>query len=232
MSKDGRTWLSHTGLENLERCPRCFWLQYKKKIYQPEGIVSRLPNRFDTVLKSYFNIYRETGEMPPMVEGKIEGVLQNPFQEKYFADVGQQYGFWGKLDECVVTPKDTLVPVDFKTASSDPRQKEILDAYRSQIDDYVFLLEKNGKKTAGYGYLIYVYPDEGKALHKGFPMIVHVVKLEGDPNKTEKRLKKAMEILDEGVPKPASECPFCTWYETVTSHIHTPKHGQPSLFDA
>lgn len=51
MSKDGRIWLSHTGLETLERCPRCFWLQYKKGIRQPEGIVSRLANRFDTVLK-------------------------------------------------------------------------------------------------------------------------------------------------------------------------------------
>lgn len=36
---------------SLFECLRCFWLQYKKGIRQPEGIVSRLANRFDTVLK-------------------------------------------------------------------------------------------------------------------------------------------------------------------------------------
>ena len=82
MSKDGRIWLSHTGLENLERCPRCFWLQYKKGIHHPEGIVSRLANRFDVVLKNYFDIYRKIGEIPPLVQNKLEGKLQNPFEEK------------------------------------------------------------------------------------------------------------------------------------------------------
>ncbi|PIR80430.1 MAG: hypothetical protein COU25_00270, partial [Candidatus Levybacteria bacterium CG10_big_fil_rev_8_21_14_0_10_35_13] len=84
MSKDGRTWLSHTSLEVLERCPRCFWLQIKKGIRQPEGIVSRLANRFDAVLKNYFDKYRTQNTLPPMVEGKLPGKLQNPFVEKYF----------------------------------------------------------------------------------------------------------------------------------------------------
>ena len=84
MSKDGRIWPSHTGLESMTRCPRCFWLRYKKQIYQPEGITSRLPNRFDQVVKSYFNKYRRTGALPELVAGKLEGRLQNPFVETYF----------------------------------------------------------------------------------------------------------------------------------------------------
>src|SRR3989304_8296225 len=122
MAKDGKIWLSHTGLENLGRCPRFFWLSYRRGIRQPEGIVSRLANRFDTVLKNYFNMYRP--QLPPMVEGKLEGRLQDPFQEKYFVPIDVRYGFWGKLDECLITEKNQLVPVDFKTASSDPREKE------------------------------------------------------------------------------------------------------------
>src|SRR3989344_5849199 len=136
MSKDGRIWLSHTGLESLNRCPRCFWLQYKKKIYQPEGIQSRLANRFDAVLKSYCNIYRPTGDLPPLFEDHIKGKLKNPLENAYFSKINDRYGFYGKLDECVVNENGELVPVDFKTSSSDPREKEILPAYQNQIEDY------------------------------------------------------------------------------------------------
>ena len=215
MSKDGRIWLSHTGIEGLERCPRCFWLQYIKGIKQPEGIVSRLANRFDGVLKNYFNSFRETGELPPMVEGKLVGKLQNPFKEAYFVTINDKFGFVGKLDECLVNEKGELIPVDFKTASSDPRERELLQAYANQIDDYIFVLERNNLKVTGYGYLVFVYPDHSKELHKGFPMIIHTVKVTGDPKKTEERIKKAIKVLEDKMPKPAEDCNFCKYRKDV-----------------
>lgn len=215
MSKDGRVWLSHTGLETLSRCQRCFWLQYKKGVRQPEGIVSRLANRFDIILKAYFDIYRSTGTIPPLVEGKIEGKLESPFQEKYWARVNDAYGFFGKLDECLINNDGEYVPVDFKTASSDPREKEILSAYKSQVDDYIYLMKENNKKVANYGYLIFVFPDHGIELHSVFPMIIHVVKVNGDPENTKKRIAEAMEILENPIPMPKPECSFCTYRTTV-----------------
>lgn len=223
MSKDGRTWLSHTGIETLERCPRCFWLQYNRGIRQPEGIVSRLANRFDTVLKNYFAIYRPIGEIPPMVKGKLDGKLQNPFQEAYFVQINEKYGFYGKLDECLVTKDGEFVPIDFKTASSDPRDKEILAAYQSQIDDYIFILKENRKRVAGFGYLIYFFPDQGKELHNGFPMIIHLEKLQGDPEKTKKRIENAIKVLENPIPKPHEECPFCLWYDKVKDELISSK---------
>jgi len=211
MSKDGRIWLSHTSLELLERCPRCFWLQVRKGIRQPEGIVSRLANRFDGVIKSYFDKYRVKGELPPMVKDKLEGKLQNPFVETYFVRINEQFGFFGKLDECLVDADGRLTPVDFKTSSSDPRDKEILSAYQSQIDDYVFLQSKSNKKTTGNGYLIYFYPDFGEELHDGFPMIVHFQKLTGDPAKTQKRIENAMSMLAKDAPLSNPECVFCKY---------------------
>lgn len=219
MSRDGRIWLSHTGLETLERCPRCFWLQYKRGIYQPEGIVSRLANRFDGVLKNYFNSFRATGELPPMVAGKIEGNLQNPFQEIYFARINPHYGFKGKLDECLINPQGQLIPVDFKTTSRDPREKEVLAAYQAQIDAYIYLLEENKLATAGFGYLIFVYPAESKKLHHGFPMIVHVVKVAGKPERTARRISQAIKVLEAPMPTASSNCDFCNWYTKVTTEV-------------
>ncbi|MBI2611756.1 PD-(D/E)XK nuclease family protein [Candidatus Gottesmanbacteria bacterium] len=223
MANGKKKWLSHSGIEVLSRCPRCFWLQYKKGIYQPEGIVSRLANRFDTVLKNYFNIYRPLGELPPMMKDKLEGKLESPFKEKYFTEIDQEYGFWGKLDECLVSEKGEYIPVDFKTSSSDPRGRETLAAYQSQVDDYVFLLEQSGKKTPRYGYLIYFFPEDGNKLHDGFPMIIHVSRLVGNPERTKERIKKAIEALKAPLPQPSPNCPFCTWYDNVEKELHPKK---------
>jgi len=214
MSKDGRTWLSHTSLEVLERCPRCFWLQVNKGIRQPEGIVSRLANRFDGVIKNYFDKYRTHNILPPMVKGKLSGKLQNPFQEKYFVRINENYGFYGKLDECLTDDKGRLTPVDFKTSSSDPREKEILSAYQSQIDDYVFLISENGKEVTNDGFLIFFFPDLSEELHDGFPMIIHIQKLKGDPEKTAKRIENAINVLGKTIPKAKEDCVFCKYIDS------------------
>lgn len=215
MSKDGRIWLSHTSLEVLERCPRCFWLQVNKGIRQPEGIVSRLANRFDVVIKNYFDKYRNIGKFPPMVEGKLEGHLQRPFVEKYFVRINDKFGFFGKLDECLVDGEGRHTPIDFKTSSSDPRDKETLSAYRSQIDDYVFLISENGRKVTNEGYLIYFFPDMSEELHDGFPMIVHMQKLKGNPENTRKRIENAIKVLSNEVPASNPECVFCNYIDSV-----------------
>lgn len=211
MSKDGRIWLSHTSLEVLERCPKCFWLQVRKGVRQPEGIVSRLANRFDAVIKNYFDTFRSSGKLPPMVEGKLDGKIQNPFVEKYFVRINDKFGFYGKLDECLVNESGELTPIDFKTSSSDPREKEILAAYQSQIDDYTFLMKENGNKITGFGFLVYFFPDLGKDLHNGFPMIVHLQKLKGDPEKTKKRIENAIKVLESDIPKSKEDCVFCNY---------------------
>lgn len=210
-----KTWLSATGLENLRRCPRCFWLQYNLHIYQPEGIVSRLANRFDGVIKRYFDLYRGTNELPPLVTGKIAGVLESPFQEKYFVHINDQYGFLGKLDECLVGPDSRRSPVDHKTASSDPTTRELIPAYQFQLDSYAFLLEQNRKPTTGRGYLIYFYPDEGEKLHEGFPMAITVKTLTTNPGTVRPRIDQAIDILRGPLPLAAPDCPFCQYVEAV-----------------
>lgn len=236
MSKDGRIWLSHTSVELLSRCPRCFWLQAHKKIRQPEGIVSRLANRFDSILKHYFDQYRIQGILPPMVDDLLPGILQNPFQESYFVPLNTRYGFFGKLDECL-SDNGLLIPVDFKTSSSDPREKDTLPAYQSQIDDYVFLLEHNRKKTRRIGFLLYFFPDMSAALHDKFPMVVHVAKLPGDPDRTQQRLNHAIEVLDNPMPDASTSCPFCSWYQKMSDILSpdTKKSGtsdtQTDLFE-
>ncbi len=213
--KSKKIWLSATGIENSKRCPRCFWLQYHKKIRQPEGIVSRLANRFDTVIKKYFDLYRAKGGLPPMVENKVNGKLQYPFQERYFYHYNDDYGLWGRLDECLISDEGTYTPVDHKTASSDPNTKEMIPAYQTQLDIYALLLEKNHRPSSGIGHLIYFYPAEGKKLHDGFPMQVTVKTLKTNTQQALTELLKAIKILEAPMPKPSKDCPFCTWHKEI-----------------
>jgi hypothetical protein len=165
------------------------------------------------VLKNYADTFRP--EVPPLFADKVEGRLQDPFQEKYFVPINAKYGFMGKLDECLESEKGELTPLDFKTASSDPRDKETLEAYQAQIDDYVFLLKETGKKVTGFGYLVYFFPDLGKELHKGFPMIVHVQKLTGDPGLTAERIAKAIDVIEGDPPESSPDCEFCDYRRKV-----------------
>ncbi len=214
--KSKKTWLSHSGIEGMYRCRRCFWLQYNRGLRQPEGIVSRLANRFDIILKKYFDIYRQTGELPPMIEGKVEGKLENPFQEKYFYDHDEKYGLTGRLDDCLVRDDGNYTPVDHKTSSSDPRTKtEILSAYQHQLNFYAFLLEKNNKPTSGFGHLIYYYPEHGEDLHKGVPIHVHVQTLKTNPKQAEEAFLKAIDVLEGDLPESSSDCAFCAWHEQL-----------------
>lgn len=151
------------------------------------------------------------------MSGKLEGRLQNPFQEAYFYQIDSRYGFFGKLDECLVATNGTLIPVDFKTASTDPRDKEILSAYTSQIDDYTFLLQKNRRSVAGFGYLVFFYPETSPTLHERFPIAVEVKRVDGHPEQTEERLQRALAVLEGPIPGPGVDCPFCSW----RSHVGT-----------
>lgn len=210
-------WLSHSGIEWINTCQKCFWLRYNKKIYQPQGIVSRLSNRFDIVLKSYFDGYRKKRKLPPMIEDQIGGKLEDPFQEKYFHKIDNEYGFWGKLDECIIDG-NFYIPVDFKTTSSDPREKEIMDAYQHQIDEYTYLMEENKKKTPHYGYLLFFYPEFLEETHNGFPMAITIKKVEAHPERVLARIQKAIDILKNPLPKSSPECEYCKWYSDVKEY--------------
>ena len=218
-------WLSTTGLESMKRCPRCFWLRTNLKIYQPEGIVSRLANRFDAVIKKYFDLYRGTDDLPPLIAGQVEGRLEQPFQEAYFVAINQKYGYMGKLDECLVRTDGKYTPVDHKTASSDPNGRELIPAYQMQLDSYAYLLEQNRKPSSGIGHLIYFYPAEGDTLHDGFPMHVTVKTLTTNPARVRPAIAQAIKLLEGPLPPSAPDCPFCQHVERVKDFPH---HGSAS----
>src|SRR4030065_1387905 len=104
--------LSNSTLNLFLECPRCFWLQKNKKISRPRGIFPTLPSGMDSVIKQYFNRYRKTGTLPPLIANKIKGKLAEISLNLSYSDADLDLKITGRLDGCLQIEDGSLVPLD------------------------------------------------------------------------------------------------------------------------
>ena len=114
--------LSPSRLNLLEDCPRCFWLSLVKKIKRPTGPIPSIPIKMDSIIKHYFNRYREQGILPPIIAGQITGRLPEdiPKTLKYEEENGVL--LWGRPDDYFELEDGNIVAFDHKTKSKPPEK--------------------------------------------------------------------------------------------------------------
>jgi len=211
--------LSPSSLNLFLECPRCFWLQIKQNIHRPRGAFPSLPLGMDGVIKIYFDKYRDKGELPPEVKGRIEGRLMEDSEllKKWrnwktgleYKDQVLGVVLFGALDDCLQDGK-YYIPIDYKTRGSAPQEGDSEKYYGNQLDCYSLLLEENGYPVGSHGYLIYYYPKEAR--EEGTVIFeVEPVKLNVDPERARKTLKDAVKLLSSPIPSHHSECEYCIW---------------------
>lgn len=211
--------LSPSTLNLFLECPRCFWLHINENIHRPRGPFPSLPMGMDNVIKIYFDKYRVKGQLPPEIEGKVEGKLISDLEllNKWrnwktgleYKDQILGVSLFGALDDCLVSDK-YYIPLDYKTRGSAPQEGDSEKYYGNQLDCYTLLLEENDYPIKNFGYLIYYYPKEAK--EKGrVDFNVEVIKLNTDPNRAKKVLKDAIKLLNGPIAPHHSECEYCIW---------------------
>ncbi len=203
--------LSNSTLSLFIECPRCFWLQFNKKIARPRGIFPSLPSGMDLIIKEYFNRYRKDGKLPPLIDGKVKGKLAAVSLNLRFEvpDIGLK--ITGKLDDCLELPDGLLIPLDHKTRASLPGDTSYsAKYYQTQMDTYTLLLEKAGHKTTNWACIVYYSPAAGE-LHEGVPFRTEVHKLKTDPEKAYGIYRRAKECLDCPMPDSNGTCEYCRW---------------------
>lgn len=211
--------LSPSSLNLFLECPRCFWLQLNENIHRPRGIFPSLPGGMDLVIKDYFDKYREKNELPPELEGKVEGNLlhDHALLNKWrnwrtgleYTDENLGVMLFGALDDCL--EKDgKFVPLDYKTRGFAPKEGDSEKYYGNQLDCYALMLEENGYPSGDFGYLVYYYPEH---VEENGTVIFNVkpIQLKIDPNRARKTLKDAVKLLDGPIPPHHSECEYCIW---------------------
>ncbi len=175
----------------------------------------------DNVFKKYFDEYRMNGELPPEIEGRVEGRL---FEDVKQLSAWRDFNFGrggisaqlpeydmvlnGAIDELLVAPDGRFIPFDFKTRGY-PTKEDTHEHYRHQLDLYALLFQKNGMEPAGHGYLLFFWPESyslGTANFKN-----ELVKMDVSPSRGLSVLAKVHEIVSGKMPPAHKMCEFCTY---------------------
>jgi len=73
-------------------------------------------------------------------------------------------------------------------------------------------LRKNGHDTEDYSYLLFFIPKEIND-NGDFIFDTELVRMEVDVEHAERLFKKAVAVLEAGMPEPSDNCKFCKWNE-------------------
>jgi len=209
--------LSPSALNLFLDCPRCFWFEKVKGIKRPRGIFPSLPGGMDSVIKAYFDRYRIKGELPPEIEGKVEGKLipEEETLKKWrswrstdlcFEDKAINASLSGALDDCLIEG-GFYIPLDYKTRGYELKEGSE-NYYQAQLDCYCLMLESKGYRTKGLAYLAYWWPLE---VRENGMVKFHVepLKIKTDINSAKKIFKEAVNIFSLEIPQPSPECEYC-----------------------
>ena len=213
--------LSPSTLNLFADCPRCFWLHIKEGIHRPRGPFPSLPSGMDGVLKTYYDKYRLAGKLPPEIDGKIEGKLfpdlakmnrwRNWRTGLDYVDKKRNARLVGALDD-LLQIGNKYGPLDYKTRGSGINEKSHT-YYRLQLDLYALLLKENGLAPAGFGYLIFYYPNKvetGAVTH----FTAEPVRVDTNAESGRAVFEKAVELLNKKIPAHHSSCEYGLWQES------------------
>ena len=200
--------LSPSNLNLLEECPRCFWLRMVKKIKRPSGPMSSIPIKMDSIIKHYFDRYREQDKLPPIIQDQINGRLavNMPKTLKHEEDNGLI--LQGLPDDYLELKDGSIVAFDHKTKSKAP--ENVHSAYQLQLNVYSYLLKALDYKTINKAYLAYYYPDECD-LHRGMPFHCKIIEVNTNHNYVKELIDKAHKILNGQIPQSGENCEYCKW---------------------
>ncbi|HOW58307.1 MAG TPA: PD-(D/E)XK nuclease family protein [Candidatus Omnitrophota bacterium] len=213
--------LSPSALNLFKDCSRCFWLEKVRGIKRPRGIFPSLPGGMDRIIKLYFDAYRAKGTLPPELQiGHFDGVSlydNLPQLERWrswrtgleFHENGNLLS--GAFDDLLVKG-DRYIPFDYKTKGSPTSEEDATKYYQTQLDCYALMLDANGLKTIGYGFLLYYSPkivlEQG---HVDFE--IQPIKIETNTERAKELFRRAIAVLSEPAPKASAKCEYCTWLE-------------------
>jgi len=172
--------------------------------------MSSIPIKMDSIIKHYFNKYREQGELPPIIKGQITGKLavDMPKTLTYKEDNG--ITIWGRPDEYFELKDKSIVAFDHKTKSKAP--ETVHSSYQLQLDVYSYLLKALGYKTTNKAYLAFYYPDDCD-LHNGMCIHCKVIEVQTNLSNTKELVNKAYKVLNEPMPQHSDNCGYGKWSE-------------------
>jgi hypothetical protein len=166
----------------------------------------------DSIIKKYFNKYRELNELPPILEGKITGRLAVDMPKTLTHEEENGITLTGRPDEYFELEDKSIVAFDHKTKSKAPDPEDVHSSYRLQLNVYSYLIKAMGYKTTDKAYLAFYCPDDCE-LHNGMCIHCTVIEVKTNPTHVKNLVNKAYNVLNGPMPKHSDNCEYCKWKE-------------------
>ena len=233
------------------RCARCFYLDRRLGVGEPEGYPFTLNSAVDHLLKKEFDVHRAKGNPHPlMAHYKIDAVpfaheeldrWRENFVGAQFLHKPTNFLITGAIDDVWINPKGELHIVDYKATAKDSEVN--LDAewqigYKRQMEIYQWIFRQNKFKVSDVGYFVYANGKRDRAAFDGkLEFDVKIIPYTGDDSWMEPTIFKIRKCLEsDTLPQSGVECAFCAYREAV-AHALEPflkkplKKNQNGLFD-
>jgi len=214
--------LSRSKLELFLDCPRCFWLDMKKKLRRVPPAPYTINSAIDRLLKEEFDICRQSGE--PHYLMKRNNIDALPYKSQYMDDWRNNFtgiqslhkptGFlvFGAVDDIWINPQGELSVVDYKATGA--KEYKIYDSYKRQIEIYRWLLQQNDYKVSKIGYFVFAKVNKALGFAKGMLAFdLFIEPLEADSSWVEGKIFAAGKILDSSIPVPSENCKHCNFVQ-------------------
>jgi CRISPR/Cas system-associated exonuclease Cas4 (RecB family) len=239
--------LSRSKIALFIECPRCFYIDNKLGVARPPGFPFNLNSAVDALLKKEFDTHRAAASKHPLFD--TYGIDAIPFMHKDI-DVWRENfkgveffheptGFTvaGAVDDVWINPEGELIVVDYKSTSKDAKIESLdqdwHDGYKRQMEIYQWLLRQRGFTVSDTGYFVYANASKDReAFDAKLEFDVTLISYTGSTEWVEKTLFNLKDCLDDvSLPKPASDCDYCTYREavgTVLAKYQKNKSAAPS----
>lgn len=215
--------LSPSSLNFFLECPHCFWLDKKHGVKRPVPYAFSLNTAIDDLLKEEFDDYRRKGLAHPLLENN--GIEARLFTSQRlinqwrsgkagirFFDKKLQATLFGAPDDVLEFSKGKVAPFDYKSTDKSPQK--VFDIFQLQLDTYSFLLEKNGYKTTGKGYIAFYFIDKSRGFIDRLPFRKEVMEIQTNPQDIYEIFKDAVALLEkEDAPEHSADCEFKKWFD-------------------
>lgn len=169
--------LSKSAIDKFVRCPRCFYLQYKHKLGQPDLISSKVWKGIERITQAHYERYRVARETPPNLLGMVPADAI-PYQGGERKISLKDLRYWGhglafKVDGVLVTTAlDDMLQwlcdehagstryniIDYKSKSKATDEESTGELYANQADIFDLAANVNGYETDGRVFFDYWYP--------------------------------------------------------------------------
>jgi len=223
--------LSRSKIELFVDCPRCFYIDIRLGVKRVPGFPFALNSAVDTLLKKEFDIFRQKGEVHPLIKKygvdavpvKHEKLVEwrNNFKGITYLHEPTNLLLFGAIDDLWQNSQGEYIIVDYKSTSKNEEitalNKAWQDTYKRQMEIYQWLLRHNGYEVSNTGYFVYC---NGRTDIESFDgrleFDITLIPYEGNDKWIEKTVFDAYNCLKNDAIPPANEnCDYCIYRDAV-----------------